>query len=106
VLGVWRSQAANRVRLPIALAPGHDDLRTTQRYINEAQTFEGPSFGVPFPEVPLGCLTIFGSNYGSNSGIPAVDNAIRSQIPEPQGRPQGVRIWATAIRDNRARTWS
>jgi hypothetical protein len=35
--------------LKIQRAAGHDDLRTTQRYINEAQTFEGDLFGEPLP---------------------------------------------------------
>ncbi len=56
--------------LKIQRAAGHDDLKTTQRYINEAQTFEGQSFGEPFPGVPLPLLSI----YGSNSGFMAVEN--------------------------------
>jgi hypothetical protein len=71
--------------LKVMRAAGHDDLRTTQRYINEAQTFEGASFGTPFPEVTIERLSIF----GSNSGFVAVDNSIRSQIAQPEGRPQG-----------------
>ena len=70
--------------LKVMRAAGHDDLRTTQRYINEAQTFEGSSFGTPFPAVPLERLSI----YGSNSGFVAVDNSIRSQILEQTERPQ------------------
>jgi hypothetical protein len=50
-----------------------------------AQTFEGAGFGVPFPEVPLERLSIFGSTFG----LPDVDNSIRSQKTDEQERPQG-----------------
>ena len=59
-------------------AAGHEDLRTTQRYINEAQTFEGASFGEPFPAVPLALL----SNFGSNNGLFGCGEL----TPEPNSR--------------------
>ena len=36
----------------IQRAMGHADLGTTQRYINEAEVFEGARFGVPFGPLP------------------------------------------------------
>jgi hypothetical protein len=39
---------------------GTTTWRPTQRYINEAQTFEGVSFGEPFPPVALSTLMGFG----------------------------------------------
>ena len=64
----WRAVRGDEP-LKVMRAAGHDDLRTTQRYINEAQTFEGSSFGEPFPPVPLSLLSPFG-NSGSNTGSP------------------------------------
>jgi integrase len=66
----WRAVRGDEP-LKVQRAAGHDDLRTTQKYINEAQTFEGASFGEPFPAVPPSLL----SNYGSNYGFVAVDNS-------------------------------
>jgi hypothetical protein len=69
--------------LKVQRAACHDDLRTTQRYINEAQTFEGASFGEPFPDVPLGRFSIFGSNYVT----PAGENSRSSVFSEVPWRP-------------------
>jgi hypothetical protein len=69
-------------------AAGHDDLRTTQRYINEAQTFEGSRFGEPFPAVKLSAL----SNFGLNIGFLAVANARHPYFPGQEQRPQGESI--------------
>lgn len=80
----WRAVRGDEP-LKIQRAAGHDDLRTTQRYINEAQTFEGSSFGEPFPAVPLSLLSIF----GSNSGFLAVGNSRRSHSTDESLRPQG-----------------
>jgi len=70
--------------LKIQRAAGHDDLKTTQRYINEAQTFEGQSFGEPFPSVPVSLLSI----YGSNSGFMAVENGPNPCFSRTKLRPQ------------------
>jgi hypothetical protein len=70
--------------LKIQRAAGHDDLRTTQRYINEAQTFEGERFGQPFPSVPLATLSRFGQSFG----LSAVDNARSPLFPRVDERPQ------------------
>ncbi|HEY1696182.1 MAG TPA: site-specific integrase [Polyangiaceae bacterium] len=77
--------------MKVERAAGHDDLKTTQRYINEAETFEGSAFGEPFPAVDVELLTPFpggAANTVRTSVIPAVDNAIRSRFPEESGRPQ------------------
>jgi integrase len=71
--------------LKVQRAAGHDDMRTTQRYINEAEVFEGASFGSPFPAVPLMLLSIF----GSTSGFVAVENSRRACFPKGAGCPQG-----------------
>lgn len=48
----WRAMRGDEP-LKIMRAAGHDDLRTTQRYINEAQTFDLEGFGEVFPAFPL-----------------------------------------------------
>ena len=53
-------------------------------YVNEAETFEGRTFGEPFPPVPIEAL----SNFGSNSVIPAVENSRNACFPAAQERPQ------------------
>lgn len=86
----WRSVRGDDP-LKIQRSAGHDDLRTTQRYINEAQTFEGSAFGDPFPVVDLELLTPFpggAANTGSNSVFPAVENSRRSQKQGVDERPQ------------------
>ena len=80
----WRAQRGDEP-LRIQRAAGHDDLRTTQRYINEAQTFEGPRFGEPFPAVPLSAPPTFGSTIG----FLAVENAGRTCFSGQEQRPQG-----------------
>ena len=55
-LGItWRAVRGDDP-LKVQRAAGHDDLATTQRYINEAQTFEGVRFGEAFPTVALASL--------------------------------------------------
>lgn len=52
----WRAVRGDEP-LKVQRASGHSDLRTTQRYINEAQTFEDAGvFGVPFAPLPLAAL--------------------------------------------------
>jgi integrase len=80
----WRAVRGDE-HLKIQRAAGHDDLRTTQRYINEAQTFEGASFGEPFPPVPLALFSIFGSNTVSDAQY----SAAGAVFPEQDLRPQG-----------------
>jgi integrase len=53
----WRAVRGDKPS-KIMRAAGHDDLSTTQRYINEAQTFEGdllasPSRRCPSPPSPV-----------------------------------------------------
>jgi integrase len=50
----WRAVRGDEP-LKISRAAGHDDLRTTQIYINEAQIFDAERFGEVFP--PLSYLT-------------------------------------------------
>jgi hypothetical protein len=87
----WRVVRGDEA-LKVQRAAGHRFLTTTQRYINEAETFEGRAFGQPFPAVDLDLLSPFPTggapNIGRNSGIPAVDNSRRSQIPGMYERPQ------------------
>ena len=59
----WRAVRGDEP-LKVQRAAGHDDLATTQRYINEAQTFEGVRFGQPFPPVALSSLVGFGLSFG------------------------------------------
>jgi integrase len=47
----WRAVRCDN-HVQIIRDAGHDDLATTQRYINEAQTFEPETFGEPFPALP------------------------------------------------------
>jgi hypothetical protein len=72
-------------------AAGHDDLRTTQRYINEAQTFDLEGFGTPFPAIPLGRfsdLEGFGPDCGQASGFLASENPRSGQKQGDSWRPQ------------------
>jgi hypothetical protein len=66
----WRAVRGDD-HLKIQRAAGHDDLRTTQRYINEAQTFEVDAFGEPFPAIALATLSSFGLGFGV-SAVPAL----------------------------------
>jgi len=82
--------------LKIQRAAGHTDLRTTQRYINEAQTFEDPStFGMPFPPLPLALLSPFSrggagaEGFRSSFGISDRAAARRPEKTGVTGRPQG-----------------
>jgi integrase len=84
----WRAVRGDEP-LKVMRAAGHDDLRTTQRYINEAQTFEGPSFGEPFPTVPLELLSIFGSNTVSAAQY-SVPNPLFSR--ENPASPGGISV--------------
>ncbi len=52
--------------LKIQRAAGHDDLRTTQRYIEEAETFDREAFGSPFPSLPE--LPAVGGNRAASVG--------------------------------------
>ena len=79
----WRAVRGDEP-LKIQRAAGHDDLRTTQRYINEAQTFEGERFGEPFPSVPLATLSHFGRSFGFS----AVENARSPLFLRVDERPQ------------------
>jgi hypothetical protein len=86
----WRAVRGDEP-LKVQRAAGHDDFRTTQRYINEAQTFEGSAFGEPFPAIDLELLTPFpgGSpNTVSTFGFLAVENSRDSHFHEGSGRPQ------------------
>ena len=72
--------------MKIMRAAGHADLRTSQRYVNEAQTFEDRStFGTMFPAVGLERLLGFGlsSGFHRNSFPQVQDNTLEL------GRPQG-----------------
>ncbi len=57
--------------MKIMRAAGHDDMRTTQRYINEAETFDAATFGTPFPPVPVEYLRAYtrtGTKAGTRAG--------------------------------------
>lgn len=73
--------------LKIQRGAGHTDFKMTGRYVNEAQTFEGRTFGVPFPEVPIEALSHF-PNTVSTSGLSGGDNSIRSRFHDESQRPQ------------------
>ncbi|MBV9948147.1 MAG: hypothetical protein JOZ69_14935 [Myxococcales bacterium] len=57
-------------------ATGHDDMATTQRYINEAQTFEPE----PFPAVP---------SFGLGFGVSAAPSLRSPYFSRAEERPQG-----------------
>jgi hypothetical protein len=74
--------------LKVQRAAGHTDLRTTQRYINEAQTFEDRgTFGEPFPPLPSTVLSTFVSTteallpqpVRNSTGIMSVPKGIRKR---------------------------
>jgi len=71
--------------LKVQRAAGHDDLATTQRYINEAQTFEGASFGEPFPPVAFSALMGFGFNFGFLATAMAGGACFSAEPLRPQG---------------------
>jgi integrase len=79
----WRAVRGDD-HLKVMRAAGHDDPRTTMRYVNEAQTFEGVSFGEPFPTIPLGLLSNFGSNNGFEPSIHTESPAFLGEKPCPQ----------------------
>jgi len=51
----WRAVRGDEP-LKIQRAAGHTNLSTTQRYINEAETFDAAAFGVPFGPLQLDAL--------------------------------------------------
>ncbi len=80
----WRAVRGDD-HLQVQRAAGHDDLRKTQRYINEAQTFEGEAFGAPFPAIALATLSSFGAGFGV-SAVPDVRHpAFSAATLRPQG---------------------
>jgi integrase len=83
----WRAVRGDEP-LKIMRAAGHDDLRTTQRYINEAQTFDPEGFGIPFPSVPLERFSDLGG-FGSSFGVSAAVLAQSSHKQAVSWRPQG-----------------
>lgn len=72
--------------LKIQRAAGHDDLRTTQRYINEAETFDRAGFGEVFPPLPTG---LAGANlFGRESVYWVARNTQVPIFPGEAERPQ------------------
>jgi integrase len=53
--GTWRAIRGDAIQ-KIQFAMGHTDLKTTQRYINEALVFDVAKFGVPFGPLPIESL--------------------------------------------------
>jgi integrase len=80
----WRAVRGDEP-LKVQRAAGHDDLRTTQHYINEAQTFEGEAFGEPFPAIALSTLSSFGSGFG----VSAVPDLPHPAFLATESCPQG-----------------
>jgi hypothetical protein len=78
----WRAVRGDN-HLKVQRAAGHDDLRTTQRYINEAQTFEAEAFGEPFPAIALATLSSFGAGFG----VSAVPDVRHPAFPAEKQRP-------------------
>jgi pSer/pThr/pTyr-binding forkhead associated (FHA) protein len=80
----WRAVRGDEP-LKVQRAAGHDDLMTTQRYINEAETFEGVRFGEPFPPVALSALVGFGQSFGFLATATATGAGFSQQSLCPQG---------------------
>ena len=80
----WRAVRGDEP-LKVQRAAGHDDLATTQRYINEAQTFEGVRFGQPFPPVPISALVGFGLSFGVLATAMADGVGFSHESLRPQG---------------------
>jgi hypothetical protein len=73
--------------LKIQRAGGHDDLATTQIYINEAQTFDA-GFGEVFPTLDLDLFSsLSGFEIGSEFRVPPPH--VHSGKRADQWRPQG-----------------
>jgi len=83
----WRAVRGDEP-VKIMRAAGHDDLRTTQRYIKEAQTFDPQGFGTPFPAIPLELFSDLGG-VGSSFGISAAEIAGPRRKQARSLRPQG-----------------
>lgn len=89
----WRAVRGDEP-LKVQRAAGHSDLRTTQRYINEAQTFEDTgTFGEPFPPLDLAALLPFGAppsgpNIGLTFGFSAPPRSPEPGKTGARGRPQ------------------
>ncbi|MFO0675295.1 MAG: site-specific integrase [Polyangiaceae bacterium] len=93
----WRAMRGDEP-LKVQRAAGHDDLRTTQKYINEAQTFEA-DFGDVFPSIPMSLLSpfpgtpSFGEEFRRNSEVsmmpPPNSEAMSGTSGRPQGEPYG-----------------
>jgi integrase len=80
----WRAVRGDEP-LKVQRAAGHDDLATTQRYINEAQTFEGVRFGEAFPPVALASLVGFGVSFGFLASVTATGACFSGDPVCPQG---------------------
>jgi integrase len=80
----WRAVRGDEP-LKVQRAAGHDDLATTQRYINEAQTFEGVLFGQPFPPVAISALVGFGLSFGVLATAMADGVGFSHESLRPQG---------------------
>ncbi len=80
----WRAIRGDDAK-KIQRAAGHSGSAMTDKYINEAQTFEGRNFGDPFPKVPLSLL----SNNGSNTVFQGGFLAEVASFPARHACPQG-----------------
>jgi hypothetical protein len=104
----WRAVRGDEP-LKIQRAAGHDDLATTQRYINEAETFEGVRFGEPFPPVALSALVGFGLSFGFLATAMANGAGFSHESLRPQGdvngkAPDGAAAFCLEIRDSCVKT--
>jgi integrase len=83
----WRAIRGDDAK-KIQRAAGHSGSAMTDRYINEAETVEGASFGQPFPAVDLPLLSPFGNTVPNTvwpHTIPRQNPACSQGLSCPQG---------------------
>lgn len=69
-------------------AAGHDDLRTTMIYVNEAQVFEG-GFGTPFPPLPASVIGMWDGVENISIKKDCVPRGSRTPVSDVKSRGPG-----------------
>ena len=88
--GTWRAVRGDELT-KISRAMGHSTTSMTEKYINEAETFEGQRFGLPFEGLPLERLIgrtefgQFGQDHSKYTGKTASPEGFEPQALRPFG---------------------
>jgi hypothetical protein len=91
----WRAVRGDEP-LKIQRAAGHTDLKTTQRYIEEAEVFDREAFGEVFPPLPArlaGATSRIGQEVGNWAAIATQALKMTHETQRPRGESLfGVRV--------------